>query len=222
MKIRLVIFDLDGTLLNTIGDLAASCDHVLEQHGLPRHTYEEYCRFVGNGVTRLIERAIPESMRTPETIAALRADFVAYYVKHIDRYTKPYEGIPELLAALAARGVKLAVATNKFQAGTEKLVREFFSDIPFEAVMGQVPDRPLKPDPQVIHQIESQVGVSADEVLYVGDSGVDMDTARAAGVFSVGATWGFRSVEELKEHGADCLAIHPGEILDRLECGAQQ
>lgn len=220
MKTRLVIFDLDGTLLNTIGDLAACCDYVLARRGLPQHSYEEYCHFVGNGVTRLVERALPESMRDPETVAAVRADFVAYYTEHIDCHTKPYDGIPELLATLAERGVKLAVASNKFQAGTEKLVSKFFPQLHFAAVMGQMPDRPLKPDPRVIYEILDQVGASKAETLYVGDSGLDMDAARAAGVFSIGATWGFRSVEELKEHGADCLAIHPGEIIDCLKSDA--
>ena len=123
MDTKLMIFDLDGTLLDTIGDLAACCDHVLAARGLPLHTYEEYCGFVGNGVMRLVERALPEELRTPETVAAVRADFVAYYTEHIDRFTRPYEGIPELLRELVQRGVRLAVASNKFHIGTEKLVR---------------------------------------------------------------------------------------------------
>ena len=126
MDTKLMIFDLDGTLLDTIGDLAACCDHVLAARGLPLHTYEEYCGFVGNGVMRLVERALPEELRTPETVAAVRADFVAYYTEHIDRFTRPYEGIPELLRELVQRGVRLAVASNKFQIGTEKLVRIYF------------------------------------------------------------------------------------------------
>ena len=137
MDTKLMIFDLDGTLLDTIGDLAACCDHVLAARGLPLHTYEEYCGFVGNGVMRLVERALPEELRTPETVAAVRADFVAYYTEHIDRFTRPYEGIPELLRELVQRGVRLAVASNKFQIGTEKLVRIYFPSIRFDAVFGQ-------------------------------------------------------------------------------------
>ena len=148
MDTKLMIFDLDGTLLDTIGDLAACCDHVLAARGLPLHTYEEYCGFVGNGVMRLVERALPEERRTPETVAAVRADFVAYYTEHIDRFTRPYEGIPELLRELVQRGVRLAVASNKFQIGTEKLVRIYFPSIRFDAVFGQRPGVPLKPDPQ--------------------------------------------------------------------------
>ena len=119
---RLAIFDLDGTLLNTIGDLAVSCNAVLALRGLPQHSYEDYCRFVGNGIMRLVERALPEALRTPYTVDVVRRDFVAYYLAHIDEHTFPYEGIPELLAELQRRGVRLAVASNKFQAGTEKLI----------------------------------------------------------------------------------------------------
>ena len=126
MDTGLVIFDLDGTLLNTIGDLAVACNAVLAMGGLPQHTYDEYCHFVGNGIMRLVERALPEELRTPYTVAAVRADFVKYYTEHIDVYTKPYEGIPELVAEIARRGIRIAVASNKFPAGTEKLIRLFF------------------------------------------------------------------------------------------------
>ena len=144
MDTGLVIFDLDGTLLNTIGDLAVACNAVLAMRGLPQHTYDEYCHFVGNGIMRLVERALPEELRTPYTVAAVRADFVKYYTEHIDVYTKPYEGIPELVAEIARRGIRIAVASNKFQAGTEKLIRLFFPGVEFAAVFGQregVPQR---------------------------------------------------------------------------------
>ena len=176
MKTSLVIFDLDGTLLDTIGDLAVACNAVLGVRGLPQHTYEEYCHFVGNGILRLVERALPEPLRTPETVAAVRADFVKYYTEHIDAHTRPYDGIPELIAELARRSVALAVASNKFQAGTEKLVGLF----------------------------------------YVGDSGVDIETAAAAGVRSAGVTWGFRDRAELIAAGARHLVDRPGELLELL------
>lgn len=150
---RLAIFDLDGTLLNTIGDLAVSCNAVLALRGLPQHSYEDYCRFVGNGIMRLVERALPEALRTPYTVDAVRRDFVVYYLAHIDEHTLPYEGIPELLAELQRRGVRLAVASNKFQAGTEKLIGRYFPDIRFDVVLGQRPDVPLKPDPAVVGEI---------------------------------------------------------------------
>ena len=171
MDTKLMIFDLDGTLLDTIGDLAACCDHVLAARGLPLHTYEEYCGFVGNGVMRLVERALPEELRTPETVAAVRADFVAYYTEHIDRFTRPYEGIPELLRELVQRGVRLAVASNKFQIGTEKLVRIYFPSIRFDAVFGQRPGVPLKPDPQVVREILADTDAESGAVLYAGPDG---------------------------------------------------
>ena len=213
---RLVIFDLDGTLLDTIGDLAVACNAVLAVRGLPQHSYEEYCRFVGNGIMRLVERALPEALRTPENVALVRADFVRYYTEHIDRYTKPYDGIGELIAELTRREVRLAVASNKFQAGTEKLIRLFFPGVEFAAVLGQREGVPLKPDPAVVEEILARTGVLKDEVLYVGDSGVDMETAAAAGVRSAGVTWGFRDRRELVEAGAVHLADHPADLLGFL------
>lgn len=212
----LVIFDLDGTLLDTIGDLAVACNAVLALRGLPQHTYDEYCRFVGNGIMRLVERALPEELRTPDTVAAVRADFVKYYTEHIDIHTKPYAGIPELVAGLARRGVRMAVASNKFQAGTEKLVCLFFPDVAFAAVLGQRVGVPLKPDPAVVEEILALTGVAKGRVLYVGDSGVDMQTAAAAGVRSVGVTWGFRERRELEQTGAQHIVDVPGEILNLL------
>lgn len=214
---ELVIFDLDGTLLNTIGDLAASCNTVLGAHGLPQHSYEAYCRFVGNGIMRLVERALPEAMRTPEMVAAVRRDFVTYYTEHIDIHTEPYDGIPELLDRLTAQGVRLAVASNKFQTGTEKLIRRFFPEVPFEVVLGQREGVPLKPDPAVVGEILGTTGTVRENVLYVGDSGVDMQTAAAAGIRSVGVTWGFRQRAELEEAGAWRIVDHPREILEALQ-----
>lgn len=216
MNFELIVFDLDGTLLNTIGDLAVACNAVLAVRGLPQHSYEEYCHFVGNGIMRLVERALPEPLRTPENVALVRADFVKYYTEHIDIYTKPYDGIPELLAGLVARGVQIAVASNKFQAGTEKLIRLFFPGVPFVAVLGQREGVPLKPDPAVVNEILAQTGVAKEQVLYVGDSGIDMQTAAAAGVRSVGVTWGFRSREELFESGAGHIVDRPEEIIKLL------
>lgn len=216
LNTELVIFDLDGTLLDTIGDLAVACNAVLALRGLPQHTYDEYCRFVGNGIMRLVERALPEELRIPDTVAAVRADFVKYYTEHIDTRTKPYAGIPELVAGLVRRGVRMAVASNKFQAGTEKLVRLFFPDVAFAAVLGQRVGVPLKPDPAVVEEILALTGVAKGRVLYVGDSGVDMQTAAAAGVRSVGVTWGFRERRELEQTGAEHIVDVPGEILNLL------
>lgn len=216
MRTDLVIFDLDGTLLDTIGDLAVACNAMLARRGLPEHTYADYCHFVGNGILRLVERALPEELRTPEYVADARTDFVSYYTDHIDLHTKPYAGIPELLDALIRQGVRLAVASNKFQQGTEKLIRRFFPDVPFEAVLGQRPDVPLKPDPAIVEEILGLTGVPRDRVLYVGDSGIDMQTAAAAGIRSAGVTWGFRSREELQQAGAGALVDRSEELLHLL------
>ena len=216
MNTELVIFDLDGTLLDTIGDLAVACNAVLAVRGLPQHSYEEYCHFVGNGIMRLVERALPEPLRKPENVALVRADFVKYYTEHIDRYTKPYAGIPEVVAELARRGVRMAVASNKFQAGTEKLIRLFFPDAAFAAVFGQRPGVPLKPDPAVVEEILARTGTPKERVLYVGDSGVDMQTAAAAGVRSAGVTWGFRDRDELAASGARHIVDRPEELLGLL------
>lgn len=215
-KTSLVIFDLDGTLLNTIGDLAVACNAMLALRGLPQHSYDDYCHFVGNGILRLVERALPEPLRTPENIDRARADFVKYYLDHIDCRTTPYDGIPELLAELDRRAIRMAVASNKFQAGTEKLVARFFPGVSFAVVFGQRPGVPLKPDPAVVGEILARTSVPRDEVLYVGDSGVDMLTARAAGVRSAGVTWGFRERQELVEAGASNIVDRPAQLLDLL------
>ena len=214
--IKLAIFDLDGTLLDTIGDLAASCDAVMQMNGLPQHTTDEYRQMVGRGILRLVEAAIPEPLRSPEYVEKVRQDFVAYYLEHIDHYTRPYDGIPELVDALAERGVKIAVASNKFQAGTERLIRSFFPDVKFVAVLGHRVGVPLKPDPQIDLEIIDAAGVEPNETLHIGDSGVDMQTAHAAGVQAVGVTWGFRSREELVECGADVIVDSPKQILDLI------
>ena len=217
MATKLAIFDLDGTLLNTIGDLAEAANHMLALRDLPQHDYPTYCTFVGNGIMRLVERALPEELRTTEYVAAARRDFLDYYIEHIDQKTVPYAGITELLSALQARGIRLAVASNKFQAGTVKLIRAYFPEIDFEVVFGQRPDVPLKPDPAVVEEILTLTGVAREEVLYVGDSGVDMLTAHAAGVRSVGVTWGFRSREELVECAAEHIVEHAEEILSLVD-----
>lgn len=214
MPTRLVIFDLDGTLLDTIGDLAAAANHMLRLRGLGEHTLDDYRRFVGNGILRLVERALPEPLRSPDYVQAARADFLAYYIDHIDHATVPYAGIPELLEDLAARGLTLAVASNKFQAGTEKLIRRYFPAIGFAAVLGQRTGVPLKPDPAVVHEILGRCGIGAGETLYVGDSGIDIATARAAGVRSAGVSWGFRARAELA--AADRVVDHPAELLSLL------
>lgn len=214
---RLIIFDLDGTLLNTIGDLAVACNHMLNLRSLPTHSYEEYCSFVGNGIRRLVERALPEELQTDEHIQAAREDFLKYYIEHIDIHTEPYEGIPALVTSLQANGYKLAVASNKFQAGTEKLIRKFFPDISFVDVCGNREGVPLKPDTALVDIILQKAGVPLENCIMVGDSAVDMNTAHNAGIHSIGVTWGFRSIEELREAQAEYLVSTTEELLRTIE-----
>ena len=209
---KLVIFDLDGTLLNTIADLAAATNFALGQCHFPTHNTDEYRFFVGNGINKLFERALPENARDEAHIAAIRHYFLTYYAAHNCDLTRPYDGIPALLAQLQANGLKLAVASNKYQAGTEQLVAHFFPDIRFDAVFGQRDNVPTKPDPTIVHDILAATGCTADETLYVGDSGTDMMTARNAGIEAVGVTWGFRPRAELEALAPAHLADNADEI----------
>ena len=216
MQNRLFIFDLDGTLLNTIGDLATACDHMLALRGLPQHTYEEYCSFVGNGIMRLVERALPEELRTAEYVVEARKDFVDFYIEHIDHKTEPYEGMVELLGDLQRDGARLAVASNKFQAGTEKLIRKFFPTIDFVEICGNREGVPLKPDTALVDMIIAKAGVERKACTMVGDSGVDMQTAHNAGIRSVGVRWGFRSRKEWEQLSPDSIADNIKELREIL------
>lgn len=216
MQNRLFIFDLDGTLLNTIGDLATACDHMLALRNLPTHTYEEYCSFVGNGIMRLVERALPEELRTPDYVAAARRDFVDFYIEHIDHKTVPYEGMVELLCDLQRDGAHLAVASNKFQAGTEKLIRKFFPTIDFVEICGNREGVPLKPDTALVDLILGKAGIERQNCYMIGDSGVDMQTARNASIHGVGVSWGFRSREELEMHEPHAIADTVEELREIL------
>ena len=207
---RLVIFDLDGTLLNTIADLAMSTNYALRCCGFPEHEVQEYLYFVGNGITKLFERALPEASRSAENIARMRTCFLEYYTEHNTDCTRPYDGIAQLLATLSARGVKVAVASNKYQAGTEKLIRYFFPEVPFVAVLGQREGVPVKPAPDIVYDIMQRAGVEKADTLYVGDSDVDMRTALNSGVDACGVCWGFRPRAELEKY-------HPAHIAERPE-----
>lgn len=211
---KLVIFDLDGTLLNTINDLGAAANYALKQNGFPVHNITAYPFFVGNGVTRLLERVLPEDSRVEATVKKMREDFMTYYDEHNTDMTIPYQGINELLKILSDKGVNMAVASNKYQRAVEKLIAHFFPEIEWVAVEGQKQDFPIKPDPSIVFEILSKFPTPKSEVLYVGDSGVDMETARRACVESVGVTWGFRPVKELMDFHAENIVNEPSEILE--------
>ena len=211
---KLVIFDLDGTLLNTIEDLGNAANYALSLNGYPTHSLASYPFFVGNGVRNLIRKALPDDMCTDSIIESLLKDFKEYYNEHNTDCTKPYDGIEELLRNLQDNGVKIAVASNKYQQATEKIIAQYFGDIDFVAVYGQREGVNVKPDPSVVFSILSDAKVPKSEVLYVGDSGVDMETARRACVDSVGVTWGFRSEKELNEYHADMIVNKASDIFD--------
>ncbi|MBR0338921.1 MAG: HAD family hydrolase [Alistipes sp.] len=213
---RLAIFDLDGTLLDTIGDLAEACNHMLTLRGLATHTREEYHKMVGNGILKLVERALPEHLRTHDYVMAAREDFLAYYIDHIDRYTRPYDGIREVLHTLQDEGWTLAVASNKFDSGTKHLVASIFPEVKFKAIYGNREDFPLKPDAALVELIMKECQAEREMTTMIGDSGVDMQTAKNGGVRSIGCTWGFRSRTELEENGADYIVDSPLEILQIL------
>lgn len=210
---KLVIFDLDGTLLNTLFDLAHSVNYALEKCGLYVHPVENYRFFVGNGIIKLLERILPDDKRTELVMSQVKEQFLAYYDTHNTDCTEPYTGIPELLKALQYNGLLLAVASNKYQKATEKLIRHFFPDFTFVAVLGQREGVPIKPNPAIVNDILAIAGLSADEAVYIGDSGVDMETASNSGIRSIGVTWGFRPREELESAGAHHIAGTPDEIL---------
>ena len=212
MSKHLAIFDLDGTLLNTIADLATATNQALEACGFPTHPISAYPMFVGIGINKLFERALPAESRSEENIMRIRAHFLPYYDEHNADLSKPYPGIPQLLEELQTAGVHLAVASNKYQRATEKLIRHYFPTIRFAAVFGQREGIPVKPHPQIVEDILTLVPVNKEEVIYIGDSGVDMQTALHAGVESIGVTWGFRPKEELLQHSPTYLVDSADEI----------
>lgn len=216
MHFNAFVFDLDGTLLNTLADIAQAANTLLERHGWPPHPLEAYRQFIGNGFARLVRRALPagvlEQLHDDE-VARLVQEGKEHYSARLWTLTKPYEGVPEALHALAARGCRLAVLSNKPDSQTVTLVEHFFPGL-FQAVHGSRDGIPLKPDPTSLLSVVDELGVSADKVGYVGDSNVDMLTAANAGLFSMGVCWGFRGEAELVSAGAGALIRQASELLD--------
>ena len=220
MPVRGCLFDLDGTLINSLEDLATSTNYALMERGYPVHTLDEYKYMVGNGVTRLCERALPPYARTPEQVRTLRQVFQSYYMEHGMDSTRPYPGINWMLQQLKARGIRLAVLTNKPDQSAQLLVKRMFGAGLFTAVIGQREGRPIKPDPTTAFEAMEQIGVKPEECAYFGDSGVDMQTADAAGARGVGVLWGFRQADELLENGALALIKSPDEVLPLIKLWA--
>ena len=215
-KKQLAIFDLDGTLLDTVADLANATNQALALCGYPTHPTDAYYPFVGHGINKLFARALPEAERTEENVMRIRSLFVPYYNEHNADDSRPYPGVTKLLQKLQTEGVQVAVASNKYQQATAKLVGHFFPDIHFAAVYGQREEVPIKPDPTIVNDILLATGIERTQTIYIGDSGVDMMTASNANVESIGVTWGFRSEEELRTHGANHIIHHAEEALTHI------
>lgn len=214
---KLVIFDLDGTLVNTLTDLTECVNYALNQCNYPQHSFDEYRYFVGNGINKLIERALPEGDRDMETIMHVKEIFVEYYMQHKTDKSYVYPGINDLLSALQDKCIILAVASNKYHEATLEMIAHYFPTINFAKVLGQRDGVPTKPHPQIVEEILVATNICKEDVLYVGDSGVDMTTAANAGVDSVGVDWGLRTVEELKANNATYIISNPMEILDIIQ-----
>lgn len=213
---KLIIFDLDGTLVDSLADLADSANYTMSQMGYPSHPVESFRYFVGNGVPKLLERCLPEGKRTEENIAAARGIFSGYYNVHYADKTRPYEGIIELLDALKRNGIKTAVATNKSEEFARSIVDGFFGDR-ITTVRGGKEGVPKKPSPDIVFGIMEDLGAVPENTYFAGDSDVDMYTAKNAGIRSIGCLWGFRTREELINGGACRLAEKPADILGFLE-----
>ena len=210
----LVIFDLDGTLLDTVADLAASTNYALEQCGFPTHEAEAYKFFVGNGINKLFERALPDGAKDQETILKIRKYFIEYYNGHNSELTVPYPGISELLGILQSKNIQLAVASNKYQQATTELIQHFFPNINFAAVFGQRENVPIKPNPAIVNDILAITGTDKKDVLYIGDSGVDMQTAQNADIDAMGVTWGFRPRAELEQFVPKYIVDDTAKIIE--------
>lgn len=206
------IFDLDGTLLSTLVDLAASTNHALRLNGMPEHSLDDVRRFVGNGVRVLMERAVPGGAANPKFEKAL-ADFRAHYMVHSLDTTMPYPGVPDMLAELKRRGKRMAVVSNKFYAATQELCRHFFGDS-IEVAIGEREGIRKKPAPDTVEEALRQLGVGKQGAVYVGDSDVDVATAANSGLPCISVLWGFRDRDFLVAHGADTFVAEPSELLD--------
>jgi len=219
MKYKAVIFDLDGTLVDSIEDLKDSMNIVLESHGFPTHDTETFKYFIGNGMRNLVTRSLPPEERSQSLIDSCLSQMQEEYSKRWAIKSRPYDGIPELLDILKANNIKIAVLSNKLHEFTTVMVDRFFSKWNFDIVFGERATVPKKPDPTGALEISSILGIPPEEILYLGDSGTDMETANAANMYAVGVLWGFRKSDELLAAGAKILIHQPLDLLNFLDIG---
>ncbi len=218
MQYKAVIFDLDGTLVDSLADLSDSVNLMLESYGFPTHEMEKYRYFVGNGSKKLMERTLPrDKAASAEFVEEALAKYKAIYKERLLEKTRPYNGVRELLEELKSRGIPLGVCTNKHNDAALTIVKILFAPGTFEEVLGDRPGFPKKPNPATPLEIASHLGVKPDEVAYLGDTSVDMETAVHAGFLPVGVLWGFRPEEELVKSGAKVLLKAPLELLEKVE-----
>lgn len=217
MRFSAVLFDLDGTLLDTLADIAHSANRVLSELGFPTHDIDAYRQFVGEGLIVLFQKALPPEVNADEVMPRCAEAFREAYGREWNVRTRPYDGIRELLDALAARPIQMAVLSNKPDAFTKRCVCEFLPEYEFRMVLGQRDSVPRKPDPAGAIEIVDEMGIPAEQFLYLGDSSIDMETATVAGMYAVGALWGFRTLEELQRGGAQALISRPADLLELLD-----
>lgn len=217
MKYEAVLFDLDGTLIDTVDDIGDAANRVLSNRGFPIHPISTYYQFIGEGVKVLFTRALPQEKRNKDLINTCLKEFIEDYRRNYDVKSKFYDGIPEMLNALNVRGLKLAILSNKPDPLTKDCVTSLLSNWDFDVVFGQRDSVPRKPNPQAALEIAEKLSISPSDFLYLGDTAIDMKTAVSAGMFPVGAAWGFRPVKELKENGARVIIEKPIQLLDLIK-----
>ena len=217
MNYKAAVFDLDGTLVNSLDDLADSANATLRAHSFPVHEVEAYRYFVGDGTRKLMERILPQEHAADTTfVEQFMSEYKDCYARNLLQKTKPYDGIMEMLEELRRRSIPMAVCTNKHQSAAAMIVKTLFPHRIFQEIIGDQEGLPRKPDPQKVLRIMRDFGVMGEQTAYFGDTDVDMDTARNAKAFAVGVLWGFRPEEELVAHGADLLLIHPMELFEKV------
>ena len=214
---KLAIFDLDGTLLNTVEDLGNATNYALAQCGFPTHQIDEYYQMVGRGIYNMFRAALPSEYATEDNVQKMASYFLPYYDAHKCDFTRPYDGILRMLDTITSKGVRLAVASNKYQDGAEKLVKHFFGEYDFVKILGQREGQPIKPDPAIVDQVLAEVpSVTKVETVYVGDSNVDMQTGSNAAVRTIGVSWGFRGRDELAAYSPSAIVDTPAQLADEI------